>query len=94
MLREQSNIGLVQASGSNWKAVKAQACDLESKGQLQAALNLINEAMKQADQPSHEMLQYGSVPDSAGMLDICQPHDELSLCTKFDSRISAGIRAI
>lgn len=62
MLREQSNRGLAHASGSDWKSVKAQACDLESKGQLQGALNLINEAIQQSGRPLEEMLQYVSVP--------------------------------
>ena len=69
VLREQSNRVPVQAAVSSWKATKAQACDLESKGQLHAALNLINEAIKQSDQPSHEMIQYDSLLVS--MLDVC-----------------------
>lgn len=68
VLREQSNRVPVQAAVSSWKATKAQACDLESKGQLHAALNLINEAIKQSDQPSHEMIQYDSLLVS--MLDM------------------------
>jgi hypothetical protein len=42
---------------SDWKAVKSQACDLESKGQLQAAVSLVDEAIKQSKQPLDEMLQ-------------------------------------
>lgn len=57
MLREKSNVGHTQPLGTDWKAVKAHALMLESKGHLQAALQHINDAIKQNGQPVDDMVQ-------------------------------------